>query len=170
LDVLTCSVCGELHSEDEIELTFKRPDAIALLSENDRAQYCRETEDLCAIWGVGENSHRYFVRSLLPIKVVSRHLLYNIGAWVEVSKNDFDKIYELWDSVSQSAEPPFKGVLANEIPSRSNSLGLAGYIQLTGPTTRPHFMISDAEAALFADQKFGISEHQAAEYTKSLAR
>ncbi|PFH10098.1 hypothetical protein BCF11_2507 [Collimonas sp. PA-H2] len=168
-ELVACSVCGELHSLDEIELTFKRPDAIAALSAIDREQSCKEAEDLCAIWGEDDDSHRFFVRGVLPIKIAARSIPYNIGAWIEVSKEVFNRINELWDSDSQLHEPPFKGKLANEIPTRVGSLELKGHIQLTGPTTRPNFMSSDAESTLFADQQFGVTEHQVAEYTKSLA-
>ncbi|WP_061533012.1 DUF2199 domain-containing protein [Collimonas arenae] len=166
LELVACSVCGELHSPDEIELAFKRPDAIAALSAIDREKFCKETEDLCAIWGKDDDSHRFFVRSLLPIKVVARSTPYNIGAWIEVSKEVFSRINELWDSDSQLHEPLYTGKLANEIPTRSGSLELNGHIQLTGPTTRPNFMISDTESTLFADQQLGVTEHQAAEYRK----
>ncbi|WP_332852094.1 DUF2199 domain-containing protein [Duganella sp. S19_KUP01_CR8] len=169
-DLTACSDCGELHALDELELVFKRPDAIAALSAAERQARCRENEDLCAIWGDSDDTHRYFVRGLLPLKVIARPLDYCVGVWMEVSRAVFDRIYELWDSESQLDEPPLEGRLANEIPTRPGTLGLHGQIQLTGPTTRPDFMVSDTASPLFADQQHGVTEHQAAEFLKSIAR
>lgn len=164
-----CFDCGELHLLDEIELTFRRPDAIVALSEEEREQSAKESEDICAIWGSDAEGHRYFIRGLLPLKVIARLEPYNIGVWIEVSELDFHKIYELWDAETQSIEPPFKGMLANEIPTKPESLGLRGYLQLTGPKTRPKFMLDVSKATLFIEQQNGISAHQAAGLTKLLS-
>lgn len=164
-DLVVCVDCGELHPRDEIELTFRRPDAIAALSESERDQCCREHGDLSAILGDGEGPVRLFVRAVLPVKVISSPLPYNFGVWIEVSKDSMDRIYDLWDADDQHAEPPFKGLLANGIPTRPGSLGLAGTLQLTGPAMRPCFTVSDTTAALYVDQQYGVTAHQIMEYT-----
>ncbi|OEZ49437.1 DUF2199 domain-containing protein [Duganella sp. HH105] len=169
-DPIACSECGELHTLDEVELVFRRPDAIVALSDAEREARCRESEDLCAIWGDSDDSHRYFVRGLLPLTVIGRPLDYRLGVWMEVRRDVFDRIYALWDSDTQLDEPPLDGLLANDVPTRPGSLGLHGKIHLTGPETRPEFMVADAAAALFADQRDGMSAHQAAAFVRSLDR
>ena len=164
--VVICSSCGELHSVEDVEFTLKRPDAIARLSETERAARCKETRDLSALWGEADQDHRYFVRGILPLRVEERTDTYNLGVWAEVPKASFDKVLELWDDPDQSAEPPFYGFLANEIPFRDGSLGLEMVVQLTGPTSRPSFKITNSAHGLHRDQSEGITPHQAHAYTK----
>lgn len=62
---MQCSICGETHPIDELELAYRRPDAAAILTEDERAQRVRENADLCVIDG-----ERFFVRAVLPLAVV----------------------------------------------------------------------------------------------------
>lgn len=152
-----------------MEFTFKRPDAIAALSAGERETSCKETDDLCAIWGDAEDSHRFYVRGLLPLPVVGRETPYNLGIWLEVSKKSFDRILELWEDVDQANEPPIDGRLANAVPFQLPTVGLAGLLHLTGPSTRPNFLVTDSLHAMYTEQVHGISLHQAHAYSSKVA-
>lgn len=158
------SKCGEEHSIDEIELTFRRPDDAAKLSAADRARLLEENSDLCGIEG-----KRFFIRALLPLPVESRELPYSIGLWVDVTQATFDRVYNLWDSEDQLTEPPFAAHIANEIPTAAGSLGLNAKLRLTGPTTRPNVFLQPSGHQLYTEQARGISAHRASEYSALFA-
>ena len=157
---LTCSKCGKSHSPEEIELVFTRPDAIVVLSGEQRSAEVRESDELCAI-----RNDRFFVRALLPLYVAEWGSDYCIGVWAEVGGQTFNRIRELWSEQEQAEEPPFEAWLANEIPSFSSTCGLPVRLQLTGPTTRPRISIPESEHPLHKEQCLGISAHRAGEYT-----
>ena len=148
-----------------MELTFKRPDPIVEIPASERADKCKESDDLCAIWGPAECEHRYFIRGILPLPVRERASPYGLGVWVEVPKQSFDKVRDLWDSADQGNEPPFPGTLANMIPFQKATLGLGVNVHLTGPKTRPSFQVTDDSHMLHWEQLHGISSHQAHAYT-----
>jgi hypothetical protein len=157
---IKCSLCGERHPASETELFFRRPDAIISLAEVERSTRCKESDDLCVIkW------ERYFAKGVIPIQVEGREQKYCIGAWVEFNEPDFKRIVELWQDPNQDKEPPFKGKLANNIPTSRNSFGLAVEVRLISPTKRCEIYILDKESGLFAEQSAGISEHRAFEFT-----
>jgi hypothetical protein len=156
-----CSDCGEMHPISDIELTFRRPDDIAALPIEEIEERCQFNDDIYIL-----DKKRYFVRGLIPLPVRDRFEPYSIGAWAEVSLESFQRIYDLWESDTQTAEPPFKGILANLVPGANNSLGSTLELQLTGPTTRPKFLITELGTELAKQQSHGISEHKAHEYTK----
>lgn len=147
-----------------MELVFRRPDESAKLSDEERARLVRENSDLCILDG-----KRFFVRALLPLPVDSREGPYCIGLWVEVTRPTFDRIYDLWDSEAQHAEPPFTVHLANEIPIAAGSLGLEAELRLAGPGNRPYVFLKPGTHQLHAEQARGIDAHRVAEYTALFA-
>jgi hypothetical protein len=161
---LICSKCGEEHPLEEMELTFRRPDDAAKLSEEDRGRLLQENGDLCIIEG-----DRFFIRALLPLPVESRENPYCIGLWVEVAQPTFERIYDLWDSEEQSSELPFAAYIANEIPTAAGSLGLEAELRLTGPGTRPDVFLKPSTHQLYMEQARGIDLHRVSEYTALFA-
>ena len=161
---MICAKCGVEHPLEEMELTFRRPDDAAKLSEEERLRLLRENSDLCII---GEE--RFFIRAVLPLPVESREDPYCIGLWVEVSQAAFDRIYDLWESEDQGLEPPFAVRIANEIPTAAGSLGLDAELRLSGPTVRPRVFLTPTSHQLYAEQARGIDVHRVAEFTALFA-
>lgn len=160
-EVFKCSDCGKAHPVTDIELTFRRPDEIAALSSDEIEERCNYSDDIYIL-----DDERYFIRGLIPLPVHDSGTPYCIGTWAEVSLEAFTRIYELWESDSQASEPAFDGQLANSIPSIPGSFGVMLKINLTGPTTRPSFIVNDAGSQLAQQQSMGISRHRAYEYTR----
>jgi len=157
---LICSKCGEEHPTEEMELTFRRPDASAELSAEERANLVQENSDLCIVEG-----RRFFIRALLPLNVVGRDEPYCIGLWVEVIQAAFERIYDLWDSDEQLSEPPFAALIANEVPTAVGSLGLEAELHLKGPGSRPNVYIKPGSHQLYVEQSAGIDAHRVSQYT-----
>src|SRR5689334_17967150 len=128
-DSVTCSVCGKSHRKSDSELYFQRPDVIHALSEEERETRCKSTSDAWMLDG-----ERLFLRGLLPLPVLGESRRYNISVWVEVSRDVFTRINDLWADPAQAAEPRMAAVLANELPLVPSTLGLPVAIQLTGPS------------------------------------
>jgi hypothetical protein len=161
----TCAVCGKRHPIAESELFFQRPDPIWGLSKSERPKRCKESDDLCVLWGEEGKRDRHFVRAVLPLPVSGRDRPYRIGVWVETTKKDFRRILDLWSAADQAEEPPFKVRLANQLPVEGKSLGLVVHLQLAGPTERPAVVIPESKHSLYREQSRGITPHRAYEYT-----
>ena len=158
--LVVCSCCGKLVPAADIELAFRRPDVVAALTETERSDRCDDDDDLCVLDG-----EKFFVRGTIPLRVHAQADTYAIGAWAEVTRNDFQNILALWSDENQALTPAFSGSLANGIPATSNSLGCALEIRLAGPATRPHFFVTEETCTIFEEQKHGIPLHRASEYT-----
>lgn len=157
---MICAKCGETHPLEDMELTFRRPDAAAQLSADERARLVQENSDLCVIEG-----KRFFIRAVLPLPVDGRELDYCIGLWVEVDQVTFDRVYDLWESEDQLHEPPLPAHIANEVPTAAGSLGLEAQLRLSGPTVRPRAFLKPGTHQLYREQTQGIDAHRIAEYT-----
>lgn len=161
---LKCTECGKEHSMEEMELTFKRPDDVASLSNEERVKMVKDSSDLCILEGT-----RFFVRTVLPLPVLDRDIPYSIGLWVEVQQSAYNRIFELWSETDQTNEPPFSANIANKIPTLPDTIGLAAYLHLAGPTTRPSIVIASEAHPLYVEQQRGISAHRAYEYSSMFA-
>lgn len=157
---MICRQCGQEHSIDEMELTFRRPDAVATMDADERERTVREDDDLCAI-----DARRFFVRAVLPLPVASRETPYRIGLWVEVDRAAFGRIIDLWSDPSQANEAPFPARIANDVPTLPSTIGLSAELQLTGPRTRPYVTLGPMSHPLAEEQVAGISLHRAHEYS-----
>lgn len=158
-----CSVCGKEHPARNMELSFRRPDVIFNLTSEERKARCKENDDICILDG-----ERFFVRGLLALPVRERDYPYSQGVWAEIDRESFQRIWDLWDDPDQGEEPPMAGTLANAIPSLVHTVGLGVLVKLSGPKTRPCFEVTDSKHQLYEEQRKGISEHRAHEYSSHI--
>ncbi|MBZ0167338.1 MAG: DUF2199 domain-containing protein [Candidatus Omnitrophica bacterium] len=154
-----CSVCGEIHSLSEMELSFRRPDAVCELVAAEREATCQESDDLCTI-----RAGHFFIRGVLPLPVQGRNDPYRIGVWAEVAEEDYTRILQLWDDPDQAAEAPFAAKIANHIPTLPQTRGVAASLSLRGPTTRPDIHVGDPGHPLYEEQLVGITENRVDHY------
>jgi hypothetical protein len=131
-----CPLCNTEH--ELLEPTFRRPDAVVRMPQDERARRVEEGDDLCRIAaGGGDEISRFFLRTVLPIRLTDIDNYTHWGLWVEVEERHARRAWELWDSPDQAKEPPFTGCVANEIAGYPDTIGLPVQVRLTGPSTRP---------------------------------
>jgi hypothetical protein len=89
---MKCPTCGEEHKL--LDPIFRRPDAVVTLSEAERKSRVKENDDLCVIRAQdAEPADRYFVRCLLPVRLLDATSGINWGIWAEVAEADFRRIW-----------------------------------------------------------------------------
>lgn len=165
IEEVACATCGSIHPVSESELTFRLPDEVFALSEQEREERCRISSDIVAL-----DDARFFIRGLLPLDVLGRTRKYNLGVWAEVSEDVFRRVHELWSDPQQDQEPRMPAKLANRLPFHVDTVGLGVAVQLTGTESRPDFFVEPGEHSLYGEQSLGIDEHRAIEYSDPVAR
>ncbi len=163
MEYFKCSDCDELHSIRNIELTFRRPDEIASMSDEDVISRCRNNDDIYIL-----DDERYFVRAVIPLPIIDTGENYCIGAWAELSERDFQITYDRWDDEDQADELPMNAKLSNSIPLNSDTFESEVLFKLTSAQSRPNIILSGNDP-LANEQENGISLHRAAEYSALVA-
>ena len=158
-ELIECPCCGKQVAANDVELTFRRPDEIATMSEEDINELCLYNDEIYNL-----KNEKYFIRSLLPLPVHEKENRYCLGVWVQISKDDYQIIYDTWDEVDLTHMEPIPCLLANDIPLHENTNGLEIELQLMGKT-RPEIIIKDTNSSLYAEQTNGIKIHRASEYS-----
>ena len=161
---MKCSTCGEYH--DLLEPTFRRPDAVVRLTDADRASRVKESEDLCAIWaGSDGDQHRYYVRCVLPVRLLDSPEGSAWGLWVEVAEANFHLVVEKWSDPGQADLPAIEAALANSVPGYPDTIGLPANLRLTGPTTRPEIAFDASSIHPFVVEcRNGVCAHRVSEW------
>src|SRR5262249_23129243 len=137
MHTVVCPYCKDRHDIRNCEPTHLRPDAFLRIPEAERETRTRATKDLCVIRSPNGLKCRYFVRVLMPFRVIKNARPFCWSVWVEVLAKHFEKICELWDDPQQSKEPPFPGRIANKIPGYDNTLKIRGLVSLKDPRSVP---------------------------------
>jgi hypothetical protein len=164
---MKCSICGEEH--ELLEPAFARPDVIFAMTAEEKRGRVSESNDLCALRGVDEPD-RYFVRGVLPVRLLDAPDTTAWGLWAEVAEDDAKDIYDRWDDPDQAAHPAFEATLANQIPGYPDTLGLPLALRLTGPKTRPALAFAGSSIHPFVRECLaGVCVHRVMEWLGAMS-
>ena len=162
---MRCATCGSEHDWAELQPSFLHPDAYLEVPEEEREHRTISGSDDCRVRDAADTERRYFLRGLLPIPIRGEPAPCSWGIWVEVTLPTFERVRELWDAPDQAAEPPFQATLANSVRGYPSTLGLAGTLQLTGPTTAPRFAFAPSvDHPLATEQREGVFAERVLEW------
>jgi hypothetical protein len=147
----TCTSCGEVH-EGLADLAFPAPYYYYTVPQDERADRCVLTSDLCSI-----DDRDFFIRGCLEISIVARADKFTWGAWCSVSRQNFDLYREIFDEPHQARVGPFFGWFSVRLPSYPDTLGLRVMAHLRNERIRPWFELEESEHPLSADYRRGIT-------------
>jgi hypothetical protein len=157
----TCVVCGETHAGDTRDIRMSLPDPIFRIEEHEREERAWVGEDSAVLRnGAGE---RFFVRALLELPIDGEEGYFGYGSWIEVSREDFDALGELWHDDQGWRSGPFTGTLANELAPYFGTVGLPLRIRLRDVQLLPLVELDETNHELVRAQQRGISHHRAHE-------
>jgi hypothetical protein len=133
---MRCVICGRDH--ELLEPSFRRPDAVIALSPEERRRRVTENDDMCLMGPGGvDDVPRFFIRTVLPVRLTDVAEYTKWGFWVEIAEEDAKRAWDLWEDPRQAEEPSFAGRIANRVEGYPDTIGLPVQVQLTGPTSRP---------------------------------
>jgi hypothetical protein len=139
---------------------FAQPDYISKLLPWDRESRCKISEDWCIV-----DEELFYIRGCLEIPIIGSSEPFSLGVWSTLSVDDFDMTMELWSDPSRVNEPPYLGMLANDIPFYENTRVLQTKVQTRKPGERPLIFVPDKHP-LGIDQRDGITAERVAEFEK----
>ncbi|WP_284746028.1 DUF2199 domain-containing protein [Amycolatopsis sp. RTGN1] len=143
----TCTSCGEHHGELPFAYSVPAP----AFWQDGLDDSVLEPER-CVIGG-----EHYFLRGRLVLPVLDADEDLEWGVWVSVSKDNFFRAEELWDSPDREAEPPYFGWFATELPGYEGTLNLKTHLH-TGPVgERPAIELEPTDHPLAVEQRAGIT-------------
>ncbi len=148
-----------------IQPRFGWPDDYVDIPSEEREARSRCGDDWCRLRDAAGGNERFFVRAVLPFRILGEERELCWGVWTEVSASTYGRVMELWHEPGQAAEPPLPGTLANELPDYPPTVGLPGAIHLRAPDVAPRFLLAPGlDHVLAAEQRSGVYPERALEW------
>ncbi|SEF26106.1 hypothetical protein SAMN05421837_10384 [Amycolatopsis pretoriensis] len=143
-----CTSCGEHH--EDLPFAYSAP---APAFWQDGLPDSVLEPERCVIEG-----QHFFLRGRLVLPVLDADDDFEWGVWVSVSKDNFFRAEELWDSPERVEEPPYFGWLATELPGyEPGSLNLKTHLHTRPPGERPVIEVESTGHPLAVEQRDGIT-------------
>ncbi|MET9604869.1 DUF2199 domain-containing protein [Streptomyces sp. NPDC006512] len=147
----SCSRCGDHHAELPTSYSTMAPDAWEPAFESDPGSML--SSDQCVIKG-----RHFFVRGLIEIPVIGGGDVFTWGVWVSLSKDNFSRALELWNTPGREAEQPYFGWLSTELAlytRPTTNLKTTAHTRPVG--RRPSIELEPTDHPLAVEQRTGIT-------------
>ena len=111
------------------------------------------TEDFCILDG-----EHFFVRGVLQFPILGKaETFFGFGTWATLSKKNFDRYVETFDSGEQEGLGPWFGWFSNRLKGYPETLNLKCQVHPRAGRQRPYIELEPAEHPLAVEQHKGIS-------------
>ncbi|MGX1542391.1 DUF2199 domain-containing protein [Streptomyces adustus] len=158
----TCSCCDEHHAESPLCYSATAPDVWGPAFETDPDSLL--TSDRCVIRG----SH-FFVKGLIEIPVIGSDDVFTWGVWVSLSRENFTRAVELWNTPGREAEQPYFGWLSTDLsfyPESTTDLKTNAH---TRPVGEHHVIeLEPTDHPLAVEQRNGITRDRVREIAEAV--
>lgn len=149
-----CSTCGAFHSGLPFSYGSPAPAPYFDIPEAERESRTLLSSDQCII----DNEH-FFVLGRLEIAVPDgEESLFSWNVWVSLSKENFERMSQLWETEGRENEPPYFGWLSTKLPCYDDDTFLLKTNVHTRPVgERPYVELEPTDHPLAIEQRNGIT-------------
>ena len=100
----------------------------------------------------------YFIKGLIEIPVFGSAEPFSWGVWVSLSRENFARAAELWDTPGRESERPYFGWLTTDLPVYpSPTRNLKTHVHTRPVGERPRVELEPTDHPLAVEQRTGIS-------------
>lgn len=158
----TCSCCGEHHAE--LPMNYSTTAPYVWDPSFADAPDCLLSSDQCVI-----NAQHYFVKGLIEIPVIGSSDVFSWGVWVSLSRENFARAADLWDTPGRESEKPYFGWLTTELPIYSPStINLKTHLHTRPIGQRPLIELEPTDHPLAVEQRTGITRDRVREIAEAV--
>lgn len=158
-----CHSCGQFHSELPMDFGADAPVAYYSIPLKEREARCDLTADCCVI-----DEQEFFVRGCLEIPVLDGPRPFVWGVWASLSRQNFKRMAEVWETPERQSEPPYFGWLCTSLPLYPKTLLLKTHIHTRPVGQRPFVELEPTDHPLAVEQRDGITMDRVREIAEAL--
>lgn len=151
-DGFICSRRGQHHAEISMAYGPRAPALYHQLPEADRETRAELTTDLCII-----DEEHFFIVGKLELPVQDTDKVFSWDVWASLSRDNFMRTCELWESDDRVDEPPYFGWLSSSLPGYPETLSLKTHVHTREVGRRPYIEIEPTDHPLAIEQRGGIT-------------
>ncbi|MFF1560732.1 DUF2199 domain-containing protein [Streptomyces sp. NPDC058279] len=147
----TCSCCGARHPELPMNYSTAAPYVWdeSLAGREDSLL----TSDQCVI-----QAQHYFVKGLIEIPVIGSDDVFSWAVWVSLSRDNFSRSADRWDTPGREADQPYFGWLSTDLFLYSpGTINLKTHLHTRPVGQRPLVELEPTDHPLAVEQRTGIT-------------
>ncbi|MFD4658879.1 DUF2199 domain-containing protein [Kitasatospora sp. NPDC058444] len=153
----TCTCCGGHHAGLPLNYSTVAPDAWDPALEAD--PHSMLSSDQCVIRG-----EHFFVKGLIEIPVLGSEDVFSWGVWVSLSRSNFARAAELWETDGRESEEPYFGWLCTWLPVyEPDTINLKTHVRTRPVGQRPSIELEPTDHPLAVEQRTGITRDRVRE-------
>lgn len=157
-----CRACGEWH--DELPFSYHAEAPAYWRPVDDSDPRSELSSDQCVI----QDEH-FFIRGLIRIPVLDADQDFEWGVWVSLSRENFERASELWETEGRETEPPYFGWLSTELQLyEPSTLNLKTNVHTQAVGIRPLIELQPTDHPLALEQSEGITLARVQEFAERL--
>ncbi|MBB5018588.1 hypothetical protein HNQ59_001879 [Chitinivorax tropicus] len=146
-----CNTCGAYHATLPTSYGAVAPDVWLALPEAEREERAVLSSDQCIVDG-----HYFFILGRLEIPLNGEAEPFSWLVWVSLSKADFGRANELWETAGREVEPPYDGWLCTSLPCYPSTLRLKVKVHTRPVGHRPFVELLPCDHPLYLEQRDGV--------------
>ncbi|MCD0483550.1 DUF2199 domain-containing protein [Streptacidiphilus sp. ASG 303] len=128
------------------------------------ADDCLLSSDQCVI-----RAQHYFVKGLIEIPVIGSGEVFSWAVWVSLSRENFFRAADLWDTAGREAEKPYFGWLTTDLAAYSpTTLHLRTRVHTRPVGERPFVELEPTDHPLAVEQRTGITRNRVREIAEAV--
>jgi hypothetical protein len=154
----TCTTCGKHHEELPLCFLAAVPAQLSVVPEAERAKRVLLSSDQCVIDG-----QHFFILANLDLRIVGRAETFRWSVWSSLSKKNFERSADLWETPGRESEPPYFGWLSTAIPGYEQTVGLKVLVHTQPVGMRPVIEVIEQDHPLYRDYAGGVPWARACE-------
>jgi hypothetical protein len=153
-----CRRCGQWHDELPMHYGAAAPAYWYAIPEDERERRGDLTSDVCVIDG-----EHFFIVGNLEIAVAGAEDRFSWDVWVSLSRDNFRRAVQLWDTPGRESEPPYFGWLSTSLPGYPETLSLKTNVHTREVGRRPFVELEPTDHPLAVEQRQGITPERVRE-------
>ncbi|MEU3923530.1 DUF2199 domain-containing protein [Streptomyces sp. NPDC029004] len=117
------------------------------------ADDCLLSSDQCVV-----HAQHHFVKGMIEIPIVGSEEVFSWGVWVSLSRENFSRSADLWETLGREAQKPYFGWLTTDLPVYSpTTLNLKTHVHTRPVGERPYVELEPTDHPLAVEQRAGIT-------------
>ncbi|WP_037573880.1 DUF2199 domain-containing protein [Phaeacidiphilus oryzae] len=122
------------------------------------------SSDQCVI-----EAQHFFVKGMIEIPVIGSDQVFSWGVWVSLSRDNFARALNVWETPGRESEPPYFGWLTTSLSIYSPStLNLKTNLHTRKVGQRPFVELEPTDHPLAVEQRTGITLDRVREIAESV--
>jgi hypothetical protein len=147
----SCRTCGQPHEGPPAAIGFPEPDPCLAVPGKERDRRVLLSSDQCIL-----DDEHFFILGCLEVPIEGGSDPFVWMVWVSLSRVNFERASELWETPGRESEPPCFGWLCSRIPGYPDTRLLKCNVHTRPLGERPSIELEPTEHPLSLDQRRGV--------------